>query len=138
MAGCYPRPVAALPVSTAVVSVACGENFSMVLLETGQIYAWGDNSRGQLGQEDTQVYETVVPLLGAAQSVPFRAISAGYYHCLALSSAGKVYSWGDNRYGQLGRKVVGAGSSSPRGEAQFALPDARCCSVPAEVTTKKK
>ena len=29
-------------------------------------------------------------------------VSCGYHHSLALTNKGKVFSWGDGQYGQLG------------------------------------
>ena len=35
-------------------------------------------------------------------SIDVVKVAAGYYHSLALTDSGEVYSWGDNEYGQLG------------------------------------
>ena len=32
-----------------VVQVCCGQQHSMALTEAGQVYMWGSNNRGQLG-----------------------------------------------------------------------------------------
>lgn len=32
-----------------VVYVSCGQGFSIVIIENGEIYGWGDNGYGQLG-----------------------------------------------------------------------------------------
>ena len=34
------------------------------------------------------------------------AVSAGYYHSMALSSIGVLYTWGDNTYGELGNNTT--------------------------------
>lgn len=53
LTSCFtPRVVAQLK-HRPVVSVACGENHSMVLTVGGNVYSWGDNSCGQLGVGDT-------------------------------------------------------------------------------------
>ena len=36
------------------------------------------------------------------KGVPFEAVTCGYAHTIAKTSAGKLYSWGFNAYGQLG------------------------------------
>ena len=56
------------------------------ILSVGQVFAWGDNSRGQ----------TNVP--SAATNII--ALAGGDYHCLALRTDGSVVVWGDNTYGQ--------------------------------------
>ena len=32
-----------------VVSIACGQNSTMVALDSGEVYGWGYNGNGQLG-----------------------------------------------------------------------------------------
>jgi alpha-tubulin suppressor-like RCC1 family protein len=66
---------------------------------TGQAWAVGNNSYGQLGDGTTttrSVPSTVLGLSGV------KAIAAGSTHSLALRSDGTVWSWGDNWTGQLG------------------------------------
>lgn len=65
------------------------------------MYAWGSNSHGQLGQEfegDSPVPRIVKPLV----TKHVVQIACGHNHCLALTNAGELYSWGANQYGQLG------------------------------------
>ncbi len=71
----------------------------------GHLYAWGNNSAGQLGDGTTtsrnrpvQVHET--GLLPAA--LPFVSVSTGAETAIALGSDGYVYAWGRNDFGQLG------------------------------------
>ena len=45
-----PHGLAAL---TGVAQIAVGDDFSIVLLETGEVYAWGENDYGQLGDGST-------------------------------------------------------------------------------------
>lgn len=33
-----------------ITQVSCGESFTVVLNSSGQVYSFGDNSKGQLGQ----------------------------------------------------------------------------------------
>ena len=80
------------------VAVAAGYNHSLALLDDGTVYAWGDNSSGQLGN----------PAAGTQTSTPVQTITgvvgiaAGSYHSLAVKSDGTVWAWGYNYYGQLG------------------------------------
>ncbi len=54
----------------------------MYLDEAGQVYTWGDNSRGQLGNGTTQ--QSAKPaMVPGLENVA--AISAGYQHGLAIS-----------------------------------------------------
>jgi alpha-tubulin suppressor-like RCC1 family protein/phosphodiesterase/alkaline phosphatase D-like protein len=93
-----------------VVQVAAGSNFSLAVTSTGQLYAFGSNNRGQLGNS-TNVGEalaanstpTLVSLPGATGGVA--EVAAGAEHSLALTSTGQLYAFGSNRYGQLGNST---------------------------------
>ena len=62
------------------------------------LYAWGRNNYGQLGLDDTAT-RYVPTKVGTDTWV---AVSAGYYHSLAINSDGELYACGYNNYGQLG------------------------------------
>ena len=79
-------------------AVAAGNSSSFVLLETGDLYSFGYNNRGQLGLGDTEhrdVPVKVKALSGVAM------VTAGCHHALAVLENGDVYSWGDSG-GKLG------------------------------------
>jgi alpha-tubulin suppressor-like RCC1 family protein len=65
----------------------------------GSIWAWGDNSHGQLGNGTTT--PSVTPILVPGLS-GITQVSAGPYYALALGSDGSVWAWGDNSSGSLG------------------------------------
>jgi len=71
-----------------------------------QLYCWGDNTYGQLGQNPGSLSKTDTPQL---ISLPGQvtSVSVGTTHICAISS-GNSYCWGDNSTGQLG-----TGSSTP-------------------------
>jgi alpha-tubulin suppressor-like RCC1 family protein len=76
-----------------------GPHHYLALTQSGEVYAWGCNDKGQLGLGDTQwrTKPTKVPGLSAV-----KAIAAGWEHSLALTESGEIYGWGANGYGQLG------------------------------------
>jgi alpha-tubulin suppressor-like RCC1 family protein len=83
-------------------AVSGGSFHSLAVTNDGTVYAWGDNTHGQLGNGtsgavDDVLVPTVVP--GLADVV---AVSAGFTHSVALDSAGMVWTWGRNFFGQLG------------------------------------
>ncbi|MGA8417669.1 MAG: hypothetical protein WB808_13755 [Candidatus Dormiibacterota bacterium] len=66
----------------------------------GQIWAWGDNKQGQLGDGAKVDSNVPVEVLGLPGDIV--DLRAGGQHSMALDAAGDVYTWGSNRYGQLG------------------------------------
>ena len=91
--------------SSLAVQVATGEHHSCALLDTGDVYCWGQNSRGELGyghgenvgDDEAPGGEGPVPLGGKAVQ-----ITAGLAHNCALMRGGAVRCWGHNAFGQLG------------------------------------
>ena len=90
---------------TNVTAVAMGEKNGFAITADGAVYAWGDNTYGQLGNNSTTQSSVAVRVVGANNEgylSGIKEISAGESHVLALKIDGTVYAWGDNRYGQLG------------------------------------
>ncbi len=81
------------------VAVAAGSNFSLVLRKDGSVWAWGDNTYGQLGTGNNTSQTTPVETLLTSGVI---AISAGYGHAIAAKSDGTVWTWGYNATYQLG------------------------------------
>ncbi len=91
----------AVPGGTTITQIAGGGDHGLALSSTGQLYTWGLNDYGQLGDGSTT--NSSVPV---AVSIPGGAtitqIAGGGLHSLALSSTGQVYAWGYNGKGELG------------------------------------
>ena len=81
------------------VKVASGLDFCIVMARDGEVYGWGANNLGQLGDSTREFRNGAVKLQSNARFVD---ICCGYYHCLALTREGLVFSWGSNEQGQLG------------------------------------
>ena len=85
--------------------ISVGDKFIVVQTATGEIWGWGDNYYGVLG--DAQTAERGTNITNPVQielpgTVKSTAISAGADHVLVIGSDGNVYAWGNNAYGQLG------------------------------------
>ena len=92
---------------TGVAAVAGGQNHSLALKSDGTVWAWGYNTRGQLGDGTNGAgtnKSTPVQVKGAegiGLLTDATAIDAGVTHSLAVIG-GEVWAWGSNGYGQLG------------------------------------
>jgi alpha-tubulin suppressor-like RCC1 family protein len=83
------------------VSIAAGEEFTCArTTEGGQIYCWGRNESGQLG--DGSVVDSDAPVQVVDVAGGFGMITAGGRHACALDLQGAAYCWGANSDGQLG------------------------------------
>ncbi|HET6352572.1 MAG TPA: hypothetical protein VFG89_10660, partial [Coriobacteriia bacterium] len=79
---------------------AAGQYSSYGIRKGGALYAWGNNSRGQLGIGSTKTKALNRPKrVGKAA---YKAVSAGGFHVLAIRTDGTLWAWGDNANGQLG------------------------------------
>jgi len=75
------------------IAVAAGDSGSMALTSTGQVWCWGLNNLGQLGNGTTGGYSAVPVNVSSISSIS--AIACGTSTRLALTSSGKVYRWGE-------------------------------------------
>jgi Regulator of chromosome condensation (RCC1) repeat/IPT/TIG domain len=88
----------------AAAGVACGNNFTVVVTTSGEVWSFGESGSGQLGNgqkcksDSPQLCIAACPSSGSK----FVAIAAGWAHSLALTADGSVYAWGLNFRGQLG------------------------------------
>jgi alpha-tubulin suppressor-like RCC1 family protein len=135
---CGPAPCTGSTTATAVsnltnvVAVAGGQsgNWEMALRSDGTVWAWGNNTNGQLGDGTTTQRNVPVEVCAPGQSAPCAsflsnivAISAGASQGTALRSDGTVWAWGSNGFGEIGDatqtqrlvpvQVCAAGQTSP-------------------------
>jgi alpha-tubulin suppressor-like RCC1 family protein len=66
------------------------------------VITWGNNSFGQLGAGVLGQYSLSNQAVSSAGLEKIEDISSGLNHTLALDKEGNVWSWGNNKYGQLG------------------------------------
>ena len=101
LTGCYcelaPMQVAGLP---RIVALTSGNFHTLALAEDSTVWAWGNNTYGQIGNGTTSSSGVntpfQLPLTGIVD------IAAGQNHSYALKSDGTVWVWGWNYFGQLG------------------------------------
>lgn len=86
--------------SSGVVSIVAGDEYSCALTVSGGVKCWGGNSHGELGNGTTTASSTPIDATGLTSGVA--AIAAGEGHTCALTVGGGMKCWGINTYGQLG------------------------------------
>lgn len=69
------------------------------LSTSSELFCWGSNSSGQLGDGSTQERLQPVKVPGLSGVVDF---SLGDQHTCAVTDVGQVFCWGANSFGQLG------------------------------------
>jgi alpha-tubulin suppressor-like RCC1 family protein len=90
-----------LATGVTATAVSAGTGFSLAIGSDGNLYAWGNNTEGQLG-DGTTTQHTSPEVITLATGIKPAAISAGELDGLAIGSDGKLYAWGDNSFGELG------------------------------------
>ena len=96
-----------------VDAVAAGWNFVVARTAAGVLWTWGKMSSGGAppGQELSVLPREVALGDGGARVA---SIACGSHHAAAVTAAGEVFTWGDNRFGQLGHGDRGSFRASPR------------------------
>jgi alpha-tubulin suppressor-like RCC1 family protein len=108
--GMYPVNVLGV---TDAVSVSTGRFHTCAVLGSGSVKCWGDNSVGQLGNNDTSIVGSGSPatVFGITKAVMVALSDA---HSCALLPCGSVQCWGENGSGGLGNgSTTGAASYVP-------------------------
>uniref|UniRef100_A0AAQ5ZXY8 HECT domain-containing protein n=1 Tax=Amphiprion ocellaris TaxID=80972 RepID=A0AAQ5ZXY8_AMPOC len=108
-----PEQVVALDAQI-IVAVSCGESHTLALNDKGQVFSWGLGSDGQLGLNNFEECVRVPRNIKTLSDVQIAQVACGYRHSHALSRGENVFSWGQNRYGQLGLGINGQNVSTPQ------------------------
>ena len=101
--------------------VSAGGNHSLAIDENTNIWAWGFNHNGELGNSINK--DTMNPnpiprqvLLNpndASAGLKAKQVIGGGNHSLAIDENGNIWTWGSNEYGQLGNGSIGSWTSNP-------------------------
>lgn len=92
-------PVKVSSTTDAGNSLSVSLDGACVVLNTGRIQCWGNNSNGQLGNNSTVDSTSPVTVIGITDAV---TIAKSHVHACALLRSGNIKCWGNNYYGQLG------------------------------------
>jgi alpha-tubulin suppressor-like RCC1 family protein len=85
-----------------VSRIACSNKHSIIVTNTGTVYAWGENDFGQLGYQTTKKGSGIVfeakPRMVEILSKKFVIDAAcGNNHTVVLTNDRDVYVWGSNK-----------------------------------------
>lgn len=115
-----------LLVDEKIISITLGDNHSSALTSNGRLFIWGSNEYGQIG--NSTLIKRISPtditsffMLSINETIEY--VSLGKTHSAALTSDGRVFTWGNNYSGQLG-DGTGVNRNVPTEITdQFSLPE---------------
>ncbi len=90
---------------------APGNGQTLVLLTNGDLYAWGADRNGQLGDGKTAT-QSSPKLITPPTGVTYRALATSGGTSYGISTTGAVYAWGGGGEGQIGNGTT-QGSLTP-------------------------
>ena len=95
-----------LPGGVTITNIASGDWYSLALASNGTVWAWGDNTYGELG--NGKIPTVILPVQVSLPSgmVTITNIAAGSELSLALASNGTVWAWGDNALWRTGQRDI--------------------------------
>ncbi|XP_073139948.1 PH, RCC1 and FYVE domains-containing protein 1-like isoform X2 [Henckelia pumila] len=84
--------------------VACGVYHTCAITLSGDLYTWGDGSHGcgLLGHRSEASHWIPKKVGGTIEGVQVSYISCGPWHTAILTSAGRLFTFGDGTFGALG------------------------------------
>lgn len=88
-----------------ITEISCGHDHAFFKSATGYLYAFGNNSYGQLGIINRQTNNVDICRVMISTKKLVVAISCGWNHTLVLDQAGDVFSCGKGADGALGYGV---------------------------------
>lgn len=97
-------PIDVVGLSSGVAQLEVGSLVACVRMITGQVKCWGENDRGQIGDNTNTSRPVPTDVQGLPSNVTDIALGTG--GCAVLST-GAVMCWGLNHYGQVGNGTIG-------------------------------
>lgn len=116
--------------------VTPGRSHACGIGDDSDVYCWGGNFRGQLGNGTT--VDSSVPARVTGGPADWNSVSAGNRHTCAVGSDASAYCWGEGGYGQLGTGAttddsvpvqVGSGFAGPAGWKAVSAGYSHTCGV---------
>ncbi|OWM75950.1 hypothetical protein CDL15_Pgr009595 [Punica granatum] len=80
-----------------VHNIACGDKHAVLVNRQGEIFSWGEESRGRLGH-GTEFDVCYPKLIDALSGMSIELVACGEYHTCAVTLSGELYTWGDGAH----------------------------------------
>ena len=99
---CIPvcSPVREISSATDWCQVSGGCCHTAAVKTSGELWMWGSNSSGELG--DGTITNTCSPVREISLTTDWCQVSAGSFFTTAIKTSGELWAWGENICGQLG------------------------------------
>jgi alpha-tubulin suppressor-like RCC1 family protein len=111
LAGCAALAAGLVVGTVTGASAARAQSAAPALPARSAAVSWGSGSDGRLG-DGNSAGNRLLPGAVTGLTSGVVAVSAGQYHAMALTSDGRVWTWGDNTSGELGTGTAGEGTGS--------------------------
>ena len=106
-----------------VIKISAGSEHSAVINNRNEVYTWGKNTNGQLGNGTTNNSTTPVRVrnqwMDGSDQLAIE-ISAGGEHTVVVTKSGTVYAWGLDAEGQVGLGALVSGADK---QTSYLVPD---------------
>eukprot|EP00359_Climacostomum_virens_P006452 CAMPEP_0204902852 /NCGR_PEP_ID=MMETSP1397-20131031/3921_1 /ASSEMBLY_ACC=CAM_ASM_000891 /TAXON_ID=49980 /ORGANISM="Climacostomum Climacostomum virens, Strain Stock W-24" /LENGTH=1040 /DNA_ID=CAMNT_0052071421 /DNA_START=20 /DNA_END=3139 /DNA_ORIENTATION=- len=84
-----------------LMALVCGYHHSAAISDRGVLFTWGRGIFGQLGHDNNESYTVPTPVASLSEHKILQ-VACGWQHTIALTTTGRVFSWGYGDDGQLG------------------------------------
>jgi alpha-tubulin suppressor-like RCC1 family protein len=82
-------------------TITAGWSHTCALEPSGKAWCWGEDTSGQVGDDDTNQQDKVAPVT-VSGDIAYTIITAGGFHTCALDTGGRAWCWGYDNSGQVG------------------------------------
>jgi len=96
-----------------VISISCGNEFTIACTVAGNCYSWGKNEMGQLGLGD-QTTRLRPELVRSLKVIKASRVCCGNKHSIVISHSGALFGFGSNTYNEIGLGIDTKFETYPR------------------------
>lgn len=88
-----------------ILKLSAGLHHSATITACGKLFCWGNNKHGQCANPLNSSEKIANKYWTHPDNLSFIDIACGARHTVAMDEEGKLWSWGDNQFGALGRRL---------------------------------